>query len=86
DGSWLLDGMFQIDDFKDLFVIEELPDVGEGYYQTVGGLVMAVLGRVPVAGDYFEWDRYRFEVLDMDGRRIDKVMVSSARKAAPGQA
>lgn len=75
DGSWLIDGMFQIDEFQDLFHIEELPDGGEGYYQTVGGLVMAVLGRIPVPGDHFEWAGYRLEVMDMDGRRVDKVLV-----------
>jgi putative hemolysin len=75
DGSWLIDGKFQIDEFQDLLEIEELPDVGEGYYQTVGGLVMAVLGRIPVPGDYFEWAGYRVEVMDMDGRRVDKVLV-----------
>ncbi|HMN28911.1 MAG TPA: hemolysin family protein [Caldilineaceae bacterium] len=76
DGSWLVDGMFQIDDLRDLFSIEELPEVGEGYYQTVGGLVMAVLGRVPSTGDSFVWAGYRFEVMDMDGRRVDKMLIS----------
>jgi putative hemolysin len=76
DGTWLLDGMVQIDEFQDLFELEELPDVGEGYYQTVGGLVMAMLGRIPVPGDKFEWAGMRFEVMDMDGRRVDKVLVT----------
>jgi putative hemolysin len=75
DGSWLVDGMFQIDDFQELFEIKELPTVGEGYYQTVGGLVMAVLGRIPSAGDHFLLEDYRLEVMDMDGRRVDKVLV-----------
>jgi putative hemolysin len=76
DGSWLVDGMFQIDDLRDLFSIGDLPEVGEGYYQTVGGLIMAVLGRVPSTGDSFVWAGYRFEVVDMDGRRVDKVLIS----------
>jgi putative hemolysin len=76
DGTWLLDGMVQIDEFQDLFELQELPDVGEGYYQTVGGLVMAMLGRIPVPGDNFEWAGMRFEVMDMDGRRVDKVLVT----------
>jgi len=75
DGSWLLDGMFQVDEFKALFEIKELPDEAEGYYQTVGGFVMAMLGRIPAAGDHFEWQDYRLEVMDMDGRRVDKVLV-----------
>lgn len=78
DGSWLVDGMFQIDDFQELFEIKELPAVGEGYYQTVGGLVMAVLGRIPSAGDYFQLEDYRLEVMDMDGRRVDKILVMRA--------
>lgn len=76
DGSWLVDGMFQIDDFKDRFELETMPDVGEGYYQTVSGLVMAMLGRIPDPGDYFDWAGYRVEVMDMDGRRVDKVLVT----------
>jgi putative hemolysin len=67
--------MFQIDDFQELFEIKELPTVGEGYYQTVGGLVMAALGRIPSAGDHFLLQNYRLEVMDMDGRRVDKVLV-----------
>jgi putative hemolysin len=76
DGSWLLDGMFHIDEFRELFDIKTLPEAGEGYYQTVGGLIMAALGRIPVSGDYFEWEGYRLEVVDMDGRRVDKVLVA----------
>jgi putative hemolysin len=76
DGSWLLDGMFAIDDFQELFEIRQLPLATEGYYQTVGGFVMASLGHVPHAGDRFEWEGLRIEVLDMDGRRVDKVLVT----------
>lgn len=82
DGSWLVDGMFQIDEFQDLFEIETLPNVGEGYYQTVGGLVMAMLGRIPTPGDNFEWAGHRLEVMDMDGRRVDKVLVSRSEPPA----
>lgn len=76
DGSYLLDGMTPIDRFQQLFDIEELPDENEGYYQTVGGFVMSMLGRVPTAGDNFDWNQLRLEVMDMDGRRVDKVLVS----------
>lgn len=82
DGSWLVDGMFQIDDFQDLFAIEDMPDVGEGYYQTVSGLVMAMLGRIPAPGDHFDWAGYRIEVMDMDGRRVDKVLVTQLDKGS----
>jgi putative hemolysin len=78
DGSWLIDGLYSIEAFQELMEIEELPEASEGYYQTVGGFVMASLGQVPQAGDYFEWGGLRLEVVDMDGRRVDKVLVMKA--------
>jgi putative hemolysin len=83
DGSWLVDGLLAADELK-----EHLESSGlalheeEADYQTVGGLVMDALGRVPAAGDRFERDGYSFEVLDMDGRRVDKVLVAPIRGAA----
>ncbi len=76
DGSWLVDGMLPIDQLKDAVGIQRLPDEDEASYQTVAGLVMDQLRRIPKAADWFQIDDYRFEVVDMDGRRIDKVMVS----------
>jgi putative hemolysin len=76
DGSWLVDGMYQVDEFQERFEIKDLPDAAEGYYQTVGGLVMAMLGRIPAPGDHFELEGYRLEVMDMDGRRVDKILVT----------
>ena len=58
-----------------------LPDQEEGAYQTLAGFVMTRLSRVPHAGDRFTWGDFRFEVVDMDGRRVDKVLV--ARVPAP---
>lgn len=81
DGSWLIDGMFGIDEFQELFDLRSLPPASGGYYQTVGGFVMAGLGHVPKPGDHFEWNDLRIEVIDMDGRRVDKVLV--ARQAEP---
>lgn len=75
DGSWLFDGMLPIDEFKDILHIRELPEEDRGEYETLAGFVLVELGRVPTTADHFEWDRYRFEVIDMDGRRIDKVLV-----------
>jgi putative hemolysin len=75
DGSLLLDGMLSRDELKDLLEVKELPGEGENIYDTLGGLVMTQLGRIPVSGDSFEWQGIRFEVLDMDGRRVDKVLV-----------
>jgi len=75
DGSWLLDGMLEIDDFKEIFDFQALPHENE--YETLSGFVMMSLGRVPQETDYFEWNSYNFEVIDMDGRRVDKVLVTT---------
>jgi len=75
DGSWLLDGMLEIDEFKDIFEFQMLPHENE--YETLSGFVMMSLGRVPQETDYFEWNSYNFEVIDMDGRRVDKVLVTT---------
>jgi putative hemolysin len=74
DGSWLLDGMLEVDEFKELFEFTALPHEAE--YETLSGFVMTSLGRVPQASDNFEWNGFRFEVMDMDGRRVDKVLVT----------
>lgn len=79
DGSWLLDGMLEVDEFKEIFQLTTLPHEGE--YETLSGFVMASLGRIPQASDNFEWNNLRFEVIDMDGRRVDKVLVTSKQKA-----
>ena len=81
DGSWLLDGMLPIEEFKDLLGIGELPGEEQGLYQTIAGFVMTQLGHIPVAADHFEWGGLRFEVMDMDGNRVDKVLVAPAKKA-----
>ncbi len=75
DGSWLLDGMLPIEELKDILHIRKLPEEASGDYNTVAGFVLLNLGHVPKTGEQFEWDRFRFEVMDMDGRRIDKVLV-----------
>jgi putative hemolysin len=75
DGSWLLNGMLLVDEFKEIFHLERLPGEDQVRYQTVGGLVMASLGRIPLAGESFEWRGLHFEVMDMDGHRVDKVLV-----------
>ncbi|MCS7010851.1 MAG: hemolysin family protein, partial [Anaerolineales bacterium] len=74
DGSWLLDGMLPNDEFKELFNLHHLP--AEEEYETLGGFIMTYLGRIPQASEHFEWNGLRFEVVDMDGNRIDKVLVS----------
>ncbi|MEA5512850.1 hemolysin family protein [Nodularia sp. UHCC 0506] len=75
DGSWLLDGMLHIDEFYELFNLEEWEISERGSYQTLGGFVINHLGRIPAAADYFQWRGMRIEVMDMDGNRVDKVLV-----------
>lgn len=76
DGSYLLDGMLPIDGIKELLDFDELPDEGRAGYQTLSGFVMNQLGSIPRVGQTFTWDTYQFEVVDMDGRRVDKVLVT----------
>jgi magnesium and cobalt exporter, CNNM family len=76
DGSWLLDGMLPVDEFKDLFDLGELPGEDQGIYQTLAGFVIMQLGRIPEAADYFVWEGLKLEVVDMDGNRVDKVLVT----------
>ncbi len=75
DGSLLLDGMLSIEEFKKIFELRDLPGEELGHYQTVGGFVMRHVGRLPKEGDLFVWKGMRFEVVDMDDRRVDKVLV-----------
>jgi len=78
DGSWMLDGRLTIEEFQDLLGISRLP---EGEYQTLAGFVISEVGRIPTAGDHFEWGGYRFEVVQMDGHRVDKVLVTPRQDA-----
>jgi putative hemolysin len=75
DGSLLVDGLLAIDRLKEVLKLSELPDEESGDYHTVSGFVMTVLGRLPKTADHFDWQGYRFEVVDMDRNRVDKVLV-----------
>lgn len=74
DGSFLIDGGYALDRLWDLLAMPHLQDA-EADFNTLGGLCMQRLKRIPTAGDVFTLGRYRFEVVDMDGRRVDKVLV-----------
>lgn len=74
DGSWLLDGLMPVDELKSRLSIRDLPDDGRGRYNTVAGLLLAVSGHLPHTGERIECADWLFEVVDMDGRRIDKVL------------
>jgi len=87
DGSWLIDASYDVDDLKELTHLEELPHEEETEFQTLGGFLMTQFGRIPSAGDCFDHDAWRFEVMDMDRHRIDKVLVSKITDAtAPARA
>jgi putative hemolysin len=81
DGSWLLDGMLPNDEFKEIFNLRHLP--AEEEYETLGGFVMLQMGRIPQAADQFDWNGLCFEVMDMDGKRVDKVLVTSIQTKPP---
>jgi putative hemolysin len=85
DGSWLVDGLFPLDDFQELFDLKPSAVEMERYYQTVGGLVMGLLGRLPEVGDQVFWQDLRLVVVDMDGRRVDKVEVKPPPASGEGQ-
>ncbi|MCC2634127.1 MAG: domain protein-like protein [Ramlibacter sp.] len=74
DGSWLLDGLMPVSELKARLDIRELPEEEKGRYNTLAGLMMAVSGRLPDVGERIEVDSWVFEVVDLDGRRIDKVL------------
>lgn len=84
DGSWLLDGLLPVDELKLILDWEELPDEDSGYH-TLAGFIINHLGRIPDAGDHFEWLGVRFEIVDMDGRRIDKVLMANVPGAKLSQ-
>jgi len=75
DGSWMVDGLISVEDFKEAFDIRALP--GESNFQTLGGFMIHMLGSMPITGSHFGWGGYRFEVVDMDGHRVDKVLIES---------
>ena len=76
DGSWLLDGLIPMPELKDRLGLKELPEEDRGRYNTLAGMIMLLLGRLPRTADTVEWGGWRFEVVDLDGKRVDKVLVS----------
>lgn len=75
DGSWLLDGALPVREFKEVLELDTLPGETSSDYDTLGGFILSQMGRLPTPADAFEYGGWRFEVLDMDRRRIDKVLV-----------
>ncbi len=77
DGSWLMDGLIPVPELKDRLELKELPEEDRGRYNTLAGMIMLLLGRLPRTADAVEWAGWRFEVVDLDGKRVDKVLVST---------
>jgi len=77
DGSWLLDGMLAIPELKDILGLRSVVEEERGRYHTLAGMLMHLLGRVPAETDHVEWEKWRFEIVDMDGQRIDKVLATA---------
>ncbi|MEO5596435.1 MAG: hemolysin family protein [Lysobacteraceae bacterium] len=76
DGSWLVDGSLPTDDLLELLAVDSLPDYAEHEYNTLAGMVIARFGRIPHVGEHFDWSNWRFEVVDLDGARIDKLLIA----------
>ena len=84
DGSWLLDGALPVHEVRDVLEMDDpLPGEEEGDYETLGGFLMFRLERIPDVGDTTDWEGRRFEVVDMDGRRVDRVLVTTDPEGMP---
>jgi putative hemolysin len=82
DGSWLFDGLIPVPELKDRLVLKDLPEEDRGRYNTLAGMIMLLLGRLPNTADAVEWEGWRFEVVDLDGKRVDKVLASAVAASA----
>lgn len=76
DNSWIIDGSLPFVELLDFLEKDDLARVSEGRYQSVGGFMLSLLKEVPTEGKYVDWEGFRFEVIDMDGFRVDKVLLS----------
>ena len=74
DGSWLLDGLIPVPELKDRLGLQSVPEEDRERYHTLSGMMLLLLGRLPQVADSAEWDGWRLEIVDMDRRRIDKVL------------
>jgi putative hemolysin len=86
DGSWLLDGLIPVPELKDKLELKAVPEEDKGRYHTLSGLMMWLLGRLPQTSDHAEWEGWRLEVVDLDGKRVDKVLASRLPEAVDTEA
>lgn len=86
DGSWLIDATLVVPEFKELLALDELPHEETAQFKTAGGFVMTYFGRIPRAGDHFDHGGWRFEVIDMDRHRIDKILATPLAGEAVAEA
>ena len=83
EGGWLMDGLIPVPEFKDRLELKDLPEEDRGRYNTLAGMIMLLLGRLPRITDAVVWEHWRFEVVGLDGKRVDKVLVT--RTETPGE-
>jgi putative hemolysin len=76
DGSWLLDGNIPIPELKDLLSLKTVPEEEKQHYHTLAGMLLLEMGRVPQTGEHITWEGWKLEVIDMDAKRIDKVLAT----------
>ncbi len=82
DGSWLLDGHIPVQEMKDRLDLDSVPEEEKGRYHTLSGMLMLLIGRIPAVAEAVTWEGWRFEVVDMDGKTVDKVLASRLQEAA----
>jgi putative hemolysin len=82
DGSWLLDGHIPVPELKDRLGLDAVPEEERGRYHTLSGMIMLLTGRLPKVADTVFWEGWRLEIVDMDGKTIDKVLASRATDPA----
>jgi putative hemolysin len=83
DGSWLLDGLIPVLELKDRLGLKTAPEEGKGRYHTLSGMMMWLLGHLPRTGENAVWEKWQFEVVDLDGKRVDKVLATRLLEPVP---
>ncbi|WP_418316526.1 hemolysin family protein [Piscinibacter sakaiensis] len=77
EGGWIFDGLIPVHELKDRLDLKELPEEDRGRYNTLAGMIMLLLGRLPMTGDTVDWENWRFQVVEMEGKRVDRVFATA---------